>query len=296
MGMPVKGTQSKRALFSLALILSFLFTSGASANFAPPPPGTRYGFVHIMADGSLSPDDLPIMRSGDGYTLLGNLTNFGFKIERDGVVLDGAGFSIQATDWFAPRTGVVLEGRSGVTIRNLKIVNFDTGILINGSLNSIVEGARILNSVNGISLISGSSNNTLIGNFLQGNIYHGYGIFIAGSPGNTLRNNTVSSGERTFYWASTNKLNFCIEVNRNTPLADLVQDIDTSNLLDDKPLYYWVAQQDKAVPADAGYVALVNVCLPPSRGRHRHNRHHSNGIQAIRQNDPKRSNKTRRQS
>ena len=36
-----------------------------------------------------------------------------------------------------------------------------------------------------------------------------------------------------------------------------VQDIDTSNTVDEKPIYYWVDQRDKQVPADAGFVALV---------------------------------------
>jgi len=37
-----------------------------------------------------------------------------------------------------------------------------------------------------------------------------------------------------------------------------IHDIDTSNTVDGKPIYYWVNQHDKQVPADAGYVALVD--------------------------------------
>lgn len=35
-------------------------------------------------------------------------------------------------------------------------------------------------------------------------------------------------------------------------------DIDISNTVDGKPIYYWVKEHGKQVPADAGYVALVN--------------------------------------
>jgi len=35
-------------------------------------------------------------------------------------------------------------------------------------------------------------------------------------------------------------------------------DIDTSNTVNYKPIYYWVNKQDKEVPIDAGYVALIN--------------------------------------
>ncbi len=35
-------------------------------------------------------------------------------------------------------------------------------------------------------------------------------------------------------------------------------DVDASNTVDDKPIHYWVNQQDRTVPSDAGYVALIN--------------------------------------
>ena len=31
-----------------------------------------------------------------------------------------------------------------------------------------------------------------------------------------------------------------------------IQDIDSSNLVDGKPTYYWINQHNKAVPTDAG--------------------------------------------
>ncbi len=37
-----------------------------------------------------------------------------------------------------------------------------------------------------------------------------------------------------------------------------MNDIDHSNTINGKPVIYWVNQQDKPVPHDAGYVALVN--------------------------------------
>jgi parallel beta-helix repeat protein len=37
-----------------------------------------------------------------------------------------------------------------------------------------------------------------------------------------------------------------------------VQDIDTSNTVDGKPIYFWVNQRDKQVPADAGFVDIVD--------------------------------------
>jgi len=36
-----------------------------------------------------------------------------------------------------------------------------------------------------------------------------------------------------------------------------IHDIDSSNTVDGKPIYYWVNQQNRTVPVDAGYVALI---------------------------------------
>ncbi|MCL6578553.1 MAG: right-handed parallel beta-helix repeat-containing protein [Candidatus Bathyarchaeota archaeon] len=40
--------------------------------------------------------------------------------------------------------------------------------------------------------------------------------------------------------------------------AHITNDIDISNKVDGKPIYYWINQLDKEVPINAGYVALVN--------------------------------------
>jgi parallel beta-helix repeat protein len=42
------------------------------------------------------------------------------------------------------------------------------------------------------------------------------------------------------------------------PLEHFLHDIDASNRVEEKPVYYWVNQKNMTVPLDAGYVALVN--------------------------------------
>jgi parallel beta-helix repeat protein len=242
-------------------ILFLLCNSSVSANFLPPPPGTAYGLIYIDADGNISPQNLPISRSGNVYTLTGNITNYGFKIQRDNVVIDGANFVIQATDWYAPSTGVVLENQNGVTIKNLVITGFTTGVLLNKSTNNIIEGNMVVsyaNSNDAISILNGSTNNTFSQNYLYGSVFLGHGIYIDESAGNKFRNNTVSNGQRSYYWPSTNKFNFLIECSNTSSPVDLVQDIDSSNILDGKPMCYWVNQHDKVVPSGVAYVALVN--------------------------------------
>ncbi len=41
-------------------------------------------------------------------------------------------------------------------------------------------------------------------------------------------------------------------------LDDFIHDIDASNIVDGKPIYYWVTQHNRQIPADAGFVGVVN--------------------------------------
>jgi len=94
--------------------------------------------------------------------------------------------------------------------------------IIGGGCN--VTGNRIKNSLNGIVLYTEYS-----------------------SPeGCILRNNSMTE----------NKYNFGVEGFFNEKYFK--QDIDTSNIIDGKPIYYWVNQHDKEIPGEAGYVAVIN--------------------------------------
>ena len=90
--------------------------------------------------------------------------------------------------------------------------------------------------------------NTLIGNHIKTNSQ--YAVMISKSPHITFRNNTIEGSQ----------CNLFIDVGFFTQISvsDLSMDIDESNSVDGKPIYYWVNQQRKAVPSDAGFVALIN--------------------------------------
>lgn len=86
-----------------------------------------------------------------------------------------------------------------------------------------------------------------VSNIINGNVItdNYYGIDMYDSGGNTLRNNNFTH----------NKYNFRVW---GVPIWHFIHDIDTSNTVDGKPIYYWVNQKDKEVPAEAGYVAIIN--------------------------------------
>jgi parallel beta-helix repeat protein len=74
---------------------------------------------------------------------------------------------------------------------------------------------------------------------------NGYGIYLSACSVCTLRDNDMIG----------NRLNFHVHGHH---LSHFMHDIDTSNMVDGKSVYYWVNKHDGEVPADAGYVAAVN--------------------------------------
>jgi len=117
-----------------------------------------------------------------------------------------------------------------------------SGITLSYSNNNILTSNSASSNYHGIILWS-SNNNTLMSNTSSSNSWHG--ISLGSSNNNTLRSNTMSG----------NKWNFGID---GTSLSHYIQNVDTSNLVDGKPIYYWVNQQNRQVPNDAGFVGIVN--------------------------------------
>lgn len=122
------------------------------------------------------------------------------------------------------------------------IINCGYGVRIDSSSNNTINGNSVVFEWYGITL-SSSSNNIIVRNNVT-NTY--YGITLTQSSNNTLRNNQM-----TCYWQNFGCFN-------NWNLSSYMNDIDTTNTVDGKPVYFWVNNSDQIVPLDAGYVALVN--------------------------------------
>jgi parallel beta-helix repeat protein len=89
---------------------------------------------------------------------------------------------------------------------------------------------------------SNVSNSDLINNTITSSVR---GIYLYDSPNNTLINNIMASNDYNFGGYGTSPEHF-------------FQNIDTSNQVDGKPIYYLIDQADMQVPSDAGQVYAVN--------------------------------------
>lgn len=232
----------KKALSLLLAVVLLLSTvavmSGVAVADPYVPPEEPPNGYQIRSDGRCVGENL--RRDGDTYTLTGNV-NCPIAILRDNVVLDGAGYKVQGSGVSA---GVWLQNRIGVTIKNLKIDNFEYGIKFSypyhsaeSTKNCNITSNRITSCQTGISTGMFSTGCRLVDNYIADNVY---GVNI-GYSGNVLINNRFERNRYAVldngYWDNS---------------------VDISNTIDGKPIYYWVNMHDTTVPENAGMVVLRN--------------------------------------
>ena len=140
------------------------------------------------------------------------------------------------------RWGIISQICSGTSIveNNITANGWD-GICLSDSSNNSVLNNNITNNGNGVYLTV-CSNNLLYGNNITDS---GGGMSLNFSPNNTLRDNKLFNNT----WS--------LDVD-GYDLSHFINDIDTSNTVNGKPIYYWINKTDMTVPNDFGYVALVN--------------------------------------
>jgi parallel beta-helix repeat protein len=177
----------------------------------------------------------------------------GFTIQKSGaswsgiyVGNPGSGANVTGNIIVNDNQGITLEDSVNNIITN-NIVIGGTGILaygiyVNNSQNSLISQNQIKNSSNGLCLYK-SSSNSIIQNNVTNN--YGYGILVSYSGNNVLKSNLLSGNLGNFAVVGTN-------------LTDYLNDIDISNMVDGKPIYYWVSKKDQVIPYSAGCVALIN--------------------------------------
>jgi parallel beta-helix repeat protein len=170
----------------LLLTISFIVLAKPAASDA-----NARQTILIQPDGSVYPANVPIQRSGDNYTLTADIYD-PILIEKSGIILDGAGYSLigplTETERKAEQVigigpgnetqvpyiiGVDLEDTvSGVTIKNLNVRSFSIGTYIR------------------------STNNTLVGNAVSENIV---GVLLSGSA-NSINKNYIANNEQGLFF------------------------------------------------------------------------------------------------
>jgi parallel beta-helix repeat protein len=162
---------------------------------AQPVRSQFFGTIYIRSDGSVEGTDR-IQRDGDVYTFTADIYH-SIVVERDSIVVDGWGYTLQGK---GTGNGIDLSGRKNITVKNLEINQFDTGIYINVGYhvprNNTISGNIVTNNNRGIHILGAyptyfQNNNRIYGNNITNN--NEFGILIAGSSNNRIYGNNIAN-------------------------------------------------------------------------------------------------------
>jgi parallel beta-helix repeat protein len=194
--------------------------------------GTYY--ENLVVDKSLS-----LIGENRNITIIdGNRRGHVIHVKANNTVISN--FTIQKSLLYTTY-GIYLDGSTNSTIQNNNIADNTVGILLMFSSNNMLMNNNITNNEVGTYLYM-SSNNSIYGNNVANNKD---GIKLEYSSNNTLRGNNMAN----------NTYNFEVS---GLELSHFLNDVDASNTINNKPIYYWISKRDMTVPTDAGYVAIIN--------------------------------------
>jgi len=147
------------------MMLTLLFISMLTSAFNIQSVRAEEGIIYIRADGSIEPLTAPISTADNvTYTFTGNIINNSIVVERDNIVVDGAGYIVQG---IGSGTGIYMSHRSNVTIKNMEIKAFGNGIRLDHCTNCTVSYNIISDNVAGICLMGTDGNIFYCNNFIN---------------------------------------------------------------------------------------------------------------------------------
>jgi parallel beta-helix repeat protein len=165
-----KANMRLRLVFTLVFFMLFLMLISAK----PASSQAQLETIFIRPDGTVNPSNVPIQSNGDVYTFTDNVYD-PILVQKSNVTIDGAGYSLIGPLTEAERKSDPVLGTgpnttlppyiigldcdkpvSGLTIKNLNVKNFNVGIYIRTTKNTLIGNSVSANTV-GV-LLSGSAN------------------------------------------------------------------------------------------------------------------------------------------
>jgi parallel beta-helix repeat protein len=191
----------------IGIVLILLFVGMLTLAFDIQPVKSDWTWtetIYIRADGSVEPDTAPISTVDNiTYTFTDNIVgdfpegSDAIVVERDNIIVDGAGYTLQGNLSYLSSGIFLPNGISNITIQNTRIKGFYDGIYLDqmSSNNTLFEN-NITNNSWGIA-VWGSFNNSIHGNNIMAN---DMGITVAGALipfynaifENKITNNTIN--------------------------------------------------------------------------------------------------------
>jgi parallel beta-helix repeat protein len=180
------------------------------------------------------------------YTFTDSIFNTSIVVQRSNVILDGNGRTLERSTSSDFDIGIYLEYLNNVTIKNANIKGYSIAIRFFQITNSLICGNNITDSVIiGIETAECSRITICKNNVSNGN----YGLYLGHSPHSNVTGNIFSGNLQG------------LEVYGDS-LADFTNSIDSTNLVNTKPVYYLMNVQNVTINPSTypsiGWLALIN--------------------------------------
>jgi hypothetical protein len=187
--------------------------------------------ICIQQDGTITPSTAPIQQIGDKYQLTADINN-PLSIEKNNIMLDGQGFTIQGSGTINNQAAISLKC-TGVTVQNFCVRGWQVGVL--GVYDSnVIIGNDLLGNVYGVAIYASNyqvernrvgpervvgNNNVFYGNKI---VLGGYvsGFWISNSSGTIIEANNITLAQQTTTFISTDNSDFKVYHNNFLNIED----------------------------------------------------------------------------
>jgi parallel beta-helix repeat protein len=227
---------------TLAFVLVFVFSSMLTLSGRVQILEASGLTIYIRANGSIYPPAAPISNLNNStYTLMDDI-NGSLVVERDNIIIDGGNYTLMGS---GTGIGVDVTMRVNVTLQYIGFRGFSMAIHMSFSSDCYILNNTITDG-GGIVLYYDSNNNTIVGNVLTN---CSMGISMSECSKNRLRDNRLVN-------------NFYAFGASGVTLDHNIHDIDISNTIDGKPIYYLINRSNLIISPDTfpdiGYLGIIN--------------------------------------
>jgi hypothetical protein len=175
--------------------------------------------ICIQQDGIVTPSTAPIQQIGDTYQLTADINN-PLTIEKNNIVLDGQGFTMQGSGTINNQAAISLKC-TGVTVQNFRVIGWQVGVLGVYDGNAIIDN-DLLGNVYDVAIYASNyqvernrvgpervvgNNNVFSANKI---VLGGYvsGFWISNSSGTIIEANNITLAQQTTTFVSTDNSDF----------------------------------------------------------------------------------------
>jgi parallel beta-helix repeat protein len=263
-------SMTRQLVFLTALIIVLVGTLGLAFNVQRAEASRT---VYIKTTGEVEGTD-KIQRDGNIYTFTDHI-NDSIVVERSNITVDGNGYTLQGN---GTGYGFSLYNTNNVTIKNTNIKSFYYGVYFNSTSQNVITENNVTNNEYGVwldyslnSCISGnniatsnwngvwlhySSNSSVTGNNITDNWR---GVWLGYSSNSSVTGNNITDNKDygvKLSYSSHNNISENTFVNDGLSIQYSIENVVDDNLVNSKPLIYLEGISDYTVE-NAGQVVLI---------------------------------------